>query len=812
MLEYPVPDFRSILRDSRVYIFDGGYGALMPQRGLAPGQSPELFGLSRPEVIAGMHREFMEAGADVLTTNTFGGTSFKLGLGVHVYDLNRRMAEVARSVAGDRAFVAGSVGPTGHFVEPLGELTFRELVAAFKEQIRGLVDGGVDLILGETHFDLAEARAVVIAAREVCDLPVGVSMTFESGHALTGASPQTFIDAMLNLGADFAGTNCGLGPDQLKPVVAGMLARIGLPLLVQPNAGLAQLDDSGRTVFPLQPEPFGAGTAAFLDLGVKFVGGCCGSTPAHIAALRQAVGQRHFVRPEASDTAAPVITSRSLSTALGFGHPLAIIGERINPTGKKVLAAELQAGSLTEALRLASEQVDLGVAALDVNVGAPMVNEVEILPVLVKALVSRFQIPLSLDSTNPEAIEAGLWVYPGSALVNSISGEPGRMERLGPLCKKFGAPFILLPLQGKKLPFTSTERLAIIENLLKEADDLGIPRRLIMVDALALTVSSRPDAALHCLQTIRHCREKWGLATVVGLSNISFGLPARELLNTAFVTMAAREGMSACIANPGSARLREALAASEVLLGRDPQAGAFIAGYANWKAGSLQASGAAASPAAGTPSGSSVPLTLRQAVVKGARDSILALLDACLAEGAKPFDLVHGQLIPGIMDVGEKYERREYFLPQLILSAETLQTAMGRLNPLLEQSGENAKRPKVVMATVEGDIHDIGKNIVCLLLRNHGFEVADLGKDVPALTIVDQAQALGACVIGLSALMTTTMVRMEEVVRLVAERKLPTKVMVGGAVVTEAFAAAIGAHGYAADAVGAVKTARELAG
>jgi 5-methyltetrahydrofolate--homocysteine methyltransferase len=810
-----MPDFRPALTDGRVYIFDGGYGALMPARGLPPGQSPELFGMERPEVIADMHREFMDAGARVLTTNTFGGTSFKLGLGVDVYALNRRMAEVARSVAGDTAFVAGSVGPTGHFVEPLGDLSFRGLVEAFKEQIRGLADGGADLILGETHFDLAEARAVVIAAREVCSLPVGVSMTFESGCALTGASPATFIDAMMNLGADFAGTNCGLGPDQLRPVVAGMLPRAGLPLLVQPNAGLAELDGNGRTVFPLAPEPFGAGTAAFLDLGAKFLGGCCGSTPAHIAALAAAVGHRGYARPEPSDTAFTVLTSRSRSTALGGRHRLAVIGERINPTGKKALSAELAAGGLSEALRLGSEQSEIGVGALDVNVGAPMVNEPEVLPALVKALVSRFQEPLSLDTSNPEAMEAALWAYPGSALVNSISGEPGRMERLGPLCKKFGAPFILLPLQGKKLPYTAAERLAIVERLLAQAESLGIPRRLIVVDALALTVSSRSDAALHCLQTIRHCTEQWGLATVVGLSNVSFGLPARELLNTAFLTMAAREGLSACIANPGSARLRESLAACEVLLNRDAQASAFIGGYTDWKPGSGGASGGGTIPSASgaAPGGAaSGPLSLRQAVVKGAKDSILSLLEDALSGGTKPFDLVHGELIPGIMDVGEKYERREYFLPQLILSAETLQVAMGRLNPLLEQAGEAAERPVVVMATVEGDIHDIGKNIVCLLLRNHGFEVVDLGKDVPAADIVAAAKAKGAKVIGLSALMTTTMVRMEDVVRQAAEEGLSAKIMVGGAVVTEAFAKSIGAHGYAADAVGAVRTARELAG
>jgi len=814
-------DFRSLLTDGRIHFFDGGFGALLQSRGLPPGVAPEAFGFANPEPVAAIHAEYAAAGAEVVTTNTFGGTGFKLGPGADARAMNRRLAATAkRAVAGraPRVFVAGSVGPCGHFVRPLGELSFRELVAAFREQILGLAEGGADLILAETQFDLAEAKAIVIAAREAADqlsreLPVGVTMTFEGPQSLTGTPPLTFIDTMQNLGVDLLGTNCSAGPEKLVDVVRAMLPRLSTPLLVQPNAGLPELDEAGRTVFRLGPDDFAAQCRVFAELGAKFLGGCCGTTPAHIQALRAAAGDMPYARPVAPDRSPMVLTCRGLSVPFGGANPFRIIGERINPTGKKQLAEELAQGQHTEALRLASEQVAQGADVLDVNVGAPMVDETTVLPALALALSGRFELPLVLDSPNADALAAALWTQPGSVLVNSISGEPGRMARLGPLCKKFGAPFILLPLEGRKLPYTAAERIAVIDRLLKEADDLGIPRRLIMVDALVLTVSSKPEAARHCLDTVRHCTEVLGLPTTMGLSNVSFGLPARELLNSAFLALGMGAGLSSCIANPASIRLRETLAAAEVLLARDEQAGRYIAGYAGWApsapsapstpSGSIGGSGAGAAGSAKTPS---------EAVILGDKAALLAMLEAGLAEGADPFALVDGQLIPAILEVGRKYERREYFLPQLLRSAEAMQAGFARLEPLLLASGRAEKKTPIVMATVEGDIHDIGKNIVCLMLKNHGFEVFDLGKDVPASAIVDEAERVGAQVIGLSALMTTTMVRMEDTVRLVQSRGLDIKVMIGGAVVTEAFAASIGAHGFSRDAVSAVRLAGELAG
>ena len=800
--------FRKALEGGAVLIFDGAMGTLLQSRGLAPGQSPEHFGLERPQAVAAAHRDYLQAGADVITTNTFGGTAFKLGRDVRVQAFNARMAEVARKEAGDHRFVVGSVGPTGQMVRPLGNVEFTELVLAFREQIRGLAEGGVDCILAETHFDVSEAKAVVLAARDVCEVPVGVSMTFEGGVSLTGTTPRCFVDTMQNLEVDLVATNCSAGPEQLEAVVQDMLPRLRTPLLVEPNAGLPELVD-GETVFTLDPESFARQMQRFTALGAQCVGGCCGTGPAHITALQQACGGAATspLRPASHKVPPVVITSRFTSVALGSDYPLALIGERINPTGKKDLTAELQAGELSRACSLGAEQVASGATVLDINVGAALVDEHQLIPELALELSRRQQVPLCLDSADPEAIEKGLQTAPGSPLVNSISGEAGKMERLAPVCKRYGAPFILLPLEGGELPVTAAKREAILQRLLDQARELGVPRHLIVVDALALTVSSKPLAAQACLSTIRTCQQRWGIPTVLGLSNISFGLPARELLNSTFLSMAAAAGLSACIANPSSERLQESLAAAEVLLGRDPQAMGFIQGFADWHPGEPgRQRGAKSAVQESDPQHTA----LQSAVIQGDSEAVLREVAAALDQGQQPFAIVNNELIPGIMVVGEKYEKKEYFLPQLLLSAEAMQAGFERLRPLLEAQAGQETPKKVILATVEGDIHDIGKNIVGLLLRNHGFEVIDLGKDVPAQAIVEAAKAHQAQVIGLSALMTTTMVKMQETVDLLRQGGERIKVLVGGAVVTPEYAERIGAHGYAADAVGAVKTAQDL--
>ena len=799
-------NFRSALQSGEFLFFDGAMGTMLQARGLTAGVSPEVWCMSNPEVLQGVHADYAKAGATVLTTNTFGGTSFKLPEGMDVVGFNREMAAAAKRAAeasGRAVYVAGSVGPTGHFIRPLGDVTFSQLVAAYKEQITGLVEGGIDLVICETHFDIAELRAAVVAVREVCDLPVGTSMTFENGMSLTGSSPEVFVETMLNMGVDFVATNCSAGPEQMVPVVEEMLQHATVPVLVMPNAGLPELDENGNTVFRLDPASFAEQTKVFAEKGARCLGGCCGTTPEHIAALVSAVAE-YTAKPVRQESGCLCLTSRSEVVRFGKEYPTRIIGERINPTGKKQLIAELQNRQLTSALLFAQEQIDCGAPVLDVNVGAPMVDEKEILPELVQKLVSQFPTPLTIDSSDMDAVEAGLSVYPASALVNSISGEPGRLERLGPLCKKYGAPFILLPLTGSKLPVAAKDRIAIIDDLLARIDALGIPRRLVIVDVLALAVSSKSEAAIACLETIEYCTNVLKLPTTIGLSNISFGLPARALLNGTFLAMAVSKGLSSCIAHPGNAQICETLAAAEVLMNRDANAERFISGFTNWKAGS-------GTVVAGGSVTSSAATTVFDAVIKGDKDGVIALVTAELEKNVEPFEIVNGMLIPAITEVGEKYERKEYFLPQLLRSAETMQHGFGLLKPLLEKDAGAIVRPKVIMATVEGDIHDIGKNIVCLMLGNHGFEVVDLGKDVKAETIVDAAVEHGAKIIGLSALMTTTMIRMEDTIHLLKERGMDdVKVMVGGAVVTAAYAETIGAHGYSEDAVSAVRVAQSF--
>ena len=798
--------FLLALEQRRPLLLDGAMGTMLQASGLPAGVSPEEFCMERPDILRGIHEAYLEAGVDIITSCTFGGNRFKLPSGLDVFAFNRRMAETAREAArrsGRPVFVAGNVGPCGHFAKPLGDVEPEDMIAAFEEQIRGLVAGGADLLLVETQFDLAEARAAVVAARRQCRLPLIVSMTFEQGVSLTGSSPEIFVETMQNLGVDVIGTNCSLGPDQMVPVVREMLDVSAAAVMVEPNAGLPELRGN-ETVFPLGPEAFAGKTAAFAAMGASVLGGCCGTTPAHMAALRKAVDALELPPRVPPRRRGVCLTSRSRLVRISAEAPFVIIGERINPTGKKLLTQELQAGQCGEAMRLADQQVAAGARVLDVNVGASLVDETRMLPELARHLVSRLQEPLSLDSSNAAAIAAALPYAPGSCLVNSISGEGDRMDVLGPLCRDFGAPFILLPLRGARLPVRAAERIAILEELLEKALSLGIPRRLMMVDILALAVSSKADGALQCLEFLRWCTAQ-GLPATLGLSNLSFGLPARDLLNATFLAMGAGAGLASCIANPSAQRLREAFDAVNVLRNHDPHAENFIAGYAGWSAGSGGGGGNG-----GKAARAAVSATLGEAVLNGDKENVLPLLEAELEKGAQPFVLVNEVLIPAITEVGARYERREYFLPQLIRAAETMQTAFGRLKPLLEASRGDERRPVIVMATVEGDIHDIGKNIVALLLGNHGFEVVDAGKDVPAADIVRCAEEHGARIIGLSALMTTTMIRMEDTIALIRERGLDMKVMVGGAAVTQAFADSIGADAYCEDAVAAVRAAKSF--
>lgn len=798
--------FLKILGSGKLLFLDGAMGTMLQASGMPAGVSPEKFCLANPDILKNIHLAYLAAGCDILTSCTFGANAMKLPADLDVETFNCRMVEIARQaiaesgVSGPR-FVAGNVGPTGKFARPLGDVDPGAMIDVFARQIRGLVRGGCDLIFMETQFDLAETRAAVIACRKVCDLPVMVSMTFEHGLSLTGSTPEIFAETMQNLGCDVIGSNCSLGPDEMLPVVRELLRVCSCPVMAEPNAGMPRLE-GGHTVFPLQPEEYAEKTSKFAAMGAQVLGGCCGTTPRHMAALVKAcagLAPASRAKPRQSGI---VLTSRSCLARIGRSSPLAIIGERINPTGRPELAAALRQGEYSSALKLADEQVEAGASVLDVNVGAPHVDEVKTLPALVELLAGRLLVPLSLDSSSVAALEAALPVCPGSCLINSISGGRERMARLGPLCRVFGSPFILLPLAGAHLPATASKRIEIIEDLLVQAEDLGIPRRLVLVDILALALSSFPAAARECLDVLAWCAAR-DIPTTVGLSNISFGLPARDLLNATFLAMAAGAGLCSCIANPCAARIAEVAPAIHLLQDHDRDGENFIAAFRGWRpSGAGQAPGQARREAE----------TLYDAVVHGDRENILALLEKDLAAGEEPMRLVNEVLIPAINEVGAKYEKREYFLPQLIRSAEAMRKAFERLKPLLRENGAGLEKPVIVMATVEGDVHDIGKNIVALLLGNHGFDVIDAGKDVPAAAIVECAKKHNAAIIGLSALMTTTMVRMQDTIALLKEQGLPIKVMVGGAAVTREFARSIGADGYSADAVEAVDLAKRLLG
>lgn len=795
--------FLQALKSGRVLTLDGAMGTMLQAAGMPPETGPIEFCLARPDILLRIHKEYIEAGCDIITTCTFGANQFKLAKGKNVFEINRQLAEIARKAADAASrpiLVAGDVGPTGLFAKPLGKVEPREMLEAFQEQIKGLAAGGVDLVFMETQFDLGETRLARAAARST-GLPAMVSMTFEKGVSLTGSTPEIFAETMQNMDCAAIGSNCSLGPVEMAPVIEELVSVCACPVMAEPNAGIPVLRN-GKTIFPLGPEEFAEKTAAFVKMGAQIVGGCCGTTPAHIAALVRSVQNLAPHPPRPENAGVICLTSRQRLVRIGKNQPIVLIGERINPTGKPALAEGLASDNFSLALSLADAQIKAGAAVLDVNTGAPMVDETRVLPELTSLLVERVQAPLSLDSSSMLAIKRALAYSPGSFLVNSINGEAGRMAELGPLCRDFGAPFILLPIKGKNLPILASERIAIIESLIAEALALGIPRRLIMVDILAMTISATPEAARECLKMAAWCKET-DLPSTIGLSNISFGMPARMLLNSTFLGLARGAGLSSCIANPDAAAIREACAALAALEDGEKAVSSFASAYAAWKPGN-QAPVKTAAPVRAD--------NLYEMVLLGDKANIAAAVEKEIANGADPLALVNGALIPAINEVGELFEKREYFLPQLICSAEAMQKAFAILRPLLEAKSGPEKKPVIVMATVEGDVHDIGKNIVSLLLGNHGFEIIDAGKDVPATQIVDLAEKSGAAIIGLSALMTTTMPRMADTVSLVKQKGLPIKIMVGGAAVTPDFARLVGADAYCDDAVDSVKAARKFTG
>ncbi|MBR5959683.1 MAG: homocysteine S-methyltransferase family protein [Clostridia bacterium] len=785
------------------FFLDGGMGTLLQARGLKPGEAPERWGMSHPDVITDIQQSYYEAGSDMVLSNTFGVHPLRYDL-AECEEMVRTAigcADQARKAISDgkERFIALDIGPCGKLLKPLGNLYFEEAVQDFAEVVRLGVKYGADCVFIETMNDGAEARAALLAAKENSDLPVLVSCAYGAdGKLMTGGTPESVVAMLEGLGADAVGVNCSLGPDALAPIVERYLAAASIPVLMKPNAGLPQEKD-GKTFYNVGPEEFSAQIVPLIEKGLRIIGGCCGTTPDFIRAVKNA--SEGIVPPAVEKKEKTIIASRG--HIIELGKDPVIIGERINPTGKKRLRKALEEGDMAYVLNEAIVQEEHGAEVLDVNVGTPGVDEPALLEQAVQELQAVTDLPLQLDTSDPEAMRRALRVYNGKALINSVNGKQEVMDAIFPLVKKYGGAVVALTLDEGGIPGTAEGRLAIAEKILKEAATYGISPKDILFDTLTMTVSTDGNAAKVTLDALKMIREKTGCGTVLGVSNVSFGLPVREVLGSIFLTLALERGLSAAIMNPLSERMMGAMISFRTLTGRDENCAAYIK-----YAGDLPTMQAVA-PAAGTAGGAKETEAkgLRRAVVKGLCKEAANLTRSALEEGRDSLDLVKEEIIPALDEVGQGFEAKKIFLPQLMMSAEAAEAAVAEIKKKAGNRDEQASKGIVVLATVKGDIHDIGKNIVKLLLENYGFTVADLGKDVPPETVLEAVERLHAPICGLSALMTTTVPAMAETVKLVHEKAPWCKVMVGGAVLTEEYAREIGADGYGKDAMASVRLA-----
>lgn len=809
--------FRELVKKGPV-LLDGATGTNLQKAGMPVGVCPEQWILENSEVLIDLQKQYVEAGTDILFAPTFTASRIKLkeyGLEDHLEEMNRKLVALSKEAAkGTNALVAGDLTMTGEQLYPLGDLMFEDLVDVYKEQAKIIAEAGADLFVVETMMSLQECRAAVLAIREVCDLPVMVSLTYnEDRRTLYGTDPVTAVVVMQSLGADAVGMNCSTGPEAMLEPIAKMAEYAAIPLLAKPNAGMPELID-GQTVFNVEPEEFAEVGKKLVEEGAAIIGGCCGTTPEHIRALKEAVKGIPVKAP--LQTKRRMLTSERKSVEITLDGRFMVIGERINPTGKKKLQAELKEGSLNLVRTMALEQEENGASILDINMGMNGIDEKEMMLRTIYEVTSTVDCPLCIDSSHVDIIEAALRIYPGRALINSISLEKEKFEKLLPIAKKYGAMFILLPLSDEGLPKDSAEKHGIIHTIMDEAVRIGMAKEDIIVDGLVATIGANPNAALECFETFSYCKNELELPTACGLSNISFGLPERTYVNTAFLTMAIANGLTMAIANPSQELLINAAFASDMLLNKKESDIRYIERmnflsekYAGMERVMVQKTPAGTSAAGGEIRKESTGSGVFQAVLKGNKEHVLEEVKKMLDGGAKPDEIINEHLIAAINEVGELFDKKKYFLPQLISSANTMKLAIEYLEPMLERSNTEAMAT-IVVATVEGDIHDIGKNLVVLMLKNYGYHVIDLGKDVPADVIVDTAMNEGAKVIGLSALMTTTMMRMKDVVELAKEKGCTAKIVIGGAAITESFSDEIGADGYSKDAAECVKLVERL--
>ena len=805
-------EFQSLIKDTPLFL-DGATGSNLQKRGMPAGVCPEQWILEHRDIMIGLQRDFVAAGSHIVYAPTFTANRIKLkeyGLDGQIRQMNHALVEISREAVGGKAYIAGDLTMTGEQLAPMGKLDFEELVDVYKEQIRYLDEAGVDLLVIETMMSLQETRAAVIAAKEVCDLAVMATLTFEAdGRTLFGTDAATAAVVLESLGVAAVGTNCSTGPDKMTDTVRRMAEVTGIPIIAKPNAGLPSLDENGNTVYDMGAAEFGGHMRDLISAGASVIGGCCGTTPDHIRAAKEAVHDMTVIHREKPKRC--FLTSERLTVSFG-------LDERINPTGKKKLQAALREGSMEEVSDFAEAQEACGASILDVNMGMGGIDEKAMMLRAMETISGVTSLPLSIDSSHVDVLEAALRRYPGRALINSISGEQAKQDALLAVARKYGAMFILLPLSDAGLPKDLAEKISIIENIQEKALALGMTKEDIVVDGLVTTVGANKNAALETLETIRYCKEK-GLATICGLSNISFGLPERGFVNTAFLTMAIREGLTMAIANPSQELLMSCAFASDLLLNKEAADTRYIrlmdalrekkeaAGESTPKETGIRLNRTAQEEQVSSPKD-----RLRADVLKGKRESIVADTRQAMEEGIEAKTLLDEVLLPAINEVGELFDKGRYFLPQLIASAEAMKASIEYMEPVLLQAKAGKDMPTVVIATVEGDIHDIGKNLVALMLKNYGFHVIDLGKDVPKERIIEAAREYNAQVIALSALMTTTMQQMRHVIDYAKEREIDAKIIVGGAVITEEYAQEIGADGYSKDAADAVKLTQRLLG